>query len=285
MALPHPFIFARKPLVLMLTAFAATSALAQSQQAEDRLDQSLWLQFGAFRPSIDSRIQANNTVSGALGTEIGGEHDLGLADRKTVGTLLLGARIDERWRAEFEYFELNRSASQNLFSGNINFGQTTYPVSAALMSEFDSKVYRLSLGYSFIKTPQAEFGGVFGLHVTDFRFVLQGLGSVGGAAASTRREETSRHLPLPTVGLYATYAFAPRWMLAGRGDVFSLNSGGDSGSLVNLQANLLYRFNRHVALGVGYRLNDYVIKSQRDSWQGEVRYKFRGPQVLLDVGF
>ncbi|MGA0572852.1 hypothetical protein ACO2Q9_19220 [Variovorax sp. VNK109] len=262
---------------------AASGAAAMAQVPEGNLDQNLWLELGVFRPKIDSTIRANSP-SGAFGTTIDGENDLGLKDNSTVGSLLLGARLGDRWRLEFEYFKLNRRTTRSL-TDTIDFGDASYPVSASLASEFNSTVYRLSGGYSLFRTPDSELGVVAGIHYTDFNFILEGAGTIGGVGTASAREERTENVALPTLGLYSTYAFAPNWMLAGRVDVFSLNHDDKKGTLVNAQLNLLYRITRNMALGVGYRLNDYRLSTTQPDWEGEVKYKFRGPQMLLNVGF
>ncbi|MBN9407797.1 MAG: hypothetical protein J0H69_01490 [Burkholderiales bacterium] len=276
-----------RPAVLIAAATLCATGTAWAQpRAEGNLDENLWMQLGVFRPNIDSTIRANSP-GGAIGTTISGEDDLGLADNSTVGSLLIGARLGERWRLEFEYFKLDRSTTRSL-TRTIDFGDASYPVSASLGSEFESTVYRLSGGFSFIRTPNAELGVVAGLHHTDFRFAVEGAGTIGGVGSAAAREERKEKLTLPTIGLYHTWAFSPRWILGSRADYFSLNHDDKKGTLLNAQVNLLYRFTPNVALGVGYRLNDYKLQTTgggASSWDGEVRYKFRGPQVLLNVGF
>jgi hypothetical protein len=263
---------------------AGLMPVAQAQNINTGLDRKVWMQLGVFRPTLDTQIRSDDD-NGGLGSNIDGEDDLGLRDSKSIGTLLLGARLADRWRLEFEYFSLNRSASKTARSGTIRFGDTVYPASLELDSHFDSKVYRLSGGYSLVKTPQTELGVVAGVHVTDFSVGLNTMEVINGVNTRTRVEQRSRTLPLPTIGMYGNYAFAPNWEVSGRADVFSLNHGGYDGSLLNLQANLAYRFTPQVAVALGYRVNHYKISSDRSSWRGSVDYKFHGPQVVLDVGF
>lgn len=267
-------------------AFAACAASSHAQEGgAGALDQKFWLQLGAFDANVTSHVRAASTNGSIPGTDIDLEDELGLARHRAVGNLLLGARLNDRWRFEFEYFRLQRSASQPILGGNLQFGDTTYPVSVVLSSEFDSQVYRASAGYSLYRTPEAEFGAVLGLHVTDFDVMLSGTGTVGTASASTSVERRSASVPLPTVGLYGARALGDNWLLGGRVDVFSLNHRGYNGRLVNAQLNLAYRITRNVALGLGYRIDDYRLSAQRANWTGDLHYVFRGPQVLLQIGF
>lgn len=258
---------------------------AHAADATDYLTQKLWVQIGAFRPSISSHIQVDRSNTGAAGTDLHLEDELGLPEHKTLGTLLVGARFGDRWRAEFEYFSLKRSADKTLLETEIVVDDTTFPISAAVDSEFDSKVARASVGYSFYKTDEAEAGVVAGLHVTRFTFSVEGLGQVDGSTVAVRREEAAHTVPLPTIGAYGTYAFAPSWLASGRADAFAIDYKGHKGRLLNLQANVQYRFTGNFALGVGYRYDQYKVTETRRDPRGELRYTFQGPQVFIDAGF
>ena len=279
----RPIAVAFGPLLLLSSLLAATGA--QAADATDYLNQKLWVQIGAFRPSISSHIQVDRSNSGAAGTDLHLEDELGLAEHKTLGTLLVGARFGDRWRAEFEYFSLKRSADKTLLETEIVVDDTTFPVSASVDSEFDSKVARASVGYSFYKTDEAEAGAVAGLHVTRFKFVVEGLGQVDGSTVAVRREEAAHTVPLPTIGVYGTYAFAPSWLASGRADAFAIDYKGYKGRLLNFQANVQYRFTGNFALGVGYRYDQYKLNETRRDPRGELRYTFQGPQVFIDAGF
>jgi hypothetical protein len=273
--------------VLTTTLIAAAltpCGLAQAADNTDTLNQSVWLRLGAFHPSISSNAQVDQPTTGAPGTAIDFERDLGLEKTKTLPTLLLGARFGGNWRAEFEYFHLSRDGNQTL--GQIlNVDDSTFPVSAAVSTHFSSSVYRASIGYSLVKTPQLEFGGVVGAHVTTFDISIEGDVTSGGSTLAAQREEKNKTVPLPTLGLYGAYAFAPGWVTTGRVDFFKLKHGDYDGRLVNGQLNLIYRVNPAIGLGLGYRYDDYKVTSARSDFRGHVDYKFRGPQVFLEAGF
>lgn len=264
-------------------ACAATWAVAAAAQPIDTLDQKMWLRLGAFHPAIDTTARIDTASGSVIGTEFSFE-GLGLAKRKTLPTLLVGARLGSAWRAEFEYFRLSRSGSATL-AGQLTVDDTVYPASARLDSRFSSDIYRLSGGYSFVKTAQAELGAVAGLHITRFDIALTGTGTVSGQVVSSATERRRQTVPLPTLGLYGALAFAPGWQTTARADYFSLRRGGYDGRLVNAQVNVLYRFNRQVAFGAGWRIDDYRVAADRSSFSGQLEYRFSGPQALLEASF
>jgi outer membrane receptor protein involved in Fe transport len=242
-----------------------------------------WIQAGAFRPSIDSSIRVDDSGSGLLGTNVGFEDGLGLSKRKTLGSILAGMRLGARWRIEAEYFELNRSVNRFALNQTIVVDDTTFPVTALVDTTFDSRVFRIGAGYSFVKNANAEFGLAFGVHLTNFEVGITG--TLAGGGASLGRETRDATVPLPTAGLYGSVALAPNWWLSGRADVFSFRHDDFDGRLVNVQAAVTYRFNPNLGLGLGYRYDDYRVDASRDDFSGRFDYQFRGPQVFLEARF
>lgn len=237
--------------------------------------QDRWaLEIGAYAPKVKTTANLHGPLG--VGTTVSFEEELGLTDRKTMGAILARARLGERWRIEAEYFSLDRSGTQTI-SRTINWGGNAYPVGAVVTSEFNSDIYRLSVGYSFIKDPQKELGVALGLHVTDFTTSL--------AAAGVGARSGDALAPLPTIGLYGAYAFTPKWLLSGRVDYFSLKYDEYDGSLKNLSAGIDYRFTRNFGIGAGYRYVDYQLDATKASFTGSVNYKFSGPMLYATGSF
>jgi hypothetical protein len=261
-------------------AFAGSAVQAQSSTP------GWWFQLGAFRPSVDSTLRVDD-AGGASGTRFDAENALGLPRRKTLASGLFGVRLGDRWRLEVEHFALNRSVRQFAITETIVVDDTTFPVSALIDSDFDSKVTRISGGVSFVKTDNAELGMVIGAHVTDFEVGIAGTFSAGGGAPATlRREARDVTVPLPTVGLFGSVGLAPGVTLNGRVDAFSLSHRDIDGRLLNLQANVTWHFTRNLGIGAGYRFTDYRIESGRgEDFRGRMEYEFRGPQLFLDARF
>lgn len=235
--------------------------------------QDRWtIQLGAYAPNVHTNAYLNGT-GGLVNGAVDFEDELNLADRKTMPTLLASVRLGERWKVEMEYFSLDRSGSRAV-SRNISWGDNVYPINTVVGSEFDSDIYRLSGGYSFIKDSQKELGVALGLHVTDFTV------SLSAAGVGTQVGETLA--PLPTIGVYGAYAFTPKWLLSGRVDYFSLNYDEYDGSLVNLSIGVDYRFTRNFGVGLGFRHVDYDVEVSKSKYNGGINYKFTGP-VLYGV--
>ena len=259
----------------LLGIFASGLAIGQEAwTANPGLTDGFTLEIGAYAPKVRTDAHFDSTLG--PGTSVSFEDDLGLDDRKTQVAVLGKLRLGQRWRIEGEYFALNRSGTR-VISKTINWGGNTYPIGIVVDSEFDSDIYRLSAGYSFIKDTQAEFGVALGLHVTDFT------ASIAGANVARRTGDALA--PLPTIGLYGSYALTPRWLLSGRVDFFSFSYNDYDGSLVNAVAAVDYRFTRNFGIGLGYRYVDYDLDVTKSSFSGGVKYQFSGPVLYLVGSF
>src|SRR5688572_2196401 len=258
-----------------LFLFLAGGIASAQQIAHPGLTDRWTLQIGAYSPQVDTTASLNGT-GGRVGTSINFEEDLNLTDRKTMPSILASVRLGERWKIEAEYLYLRRSGTRAI-SRTINWGDNTYPIGATVSSEFDSDIYRLSVGWSFIKDSQRELGVVLGVHATDFS------ASLSSATGGIRSGDTLA--PLPTIGLYGAYAFTPKWLLSGRIDYFSLKYEDYDGSLANLSIGVDYRVARNFAIGLGWRHIDYDVDVTKPNFTGGVRYKFNGPALYGVLSF
>jgi hypothetical protein len=232
---------------------------------------------------VSTTARFDATATARPGTTISLEDDLDLSDRKGTPYLDLGMRLGENWRIEFEYYQLNRSATRTI-TRQIDWGDTSFPIGATLNATFDSTIYRLTGGWSFVKSQQAEAGVSFGLHVTDFKTQLTGQGT-GPLGLGFQREAHDQLVPLPTLGLYGTYMATPQLALRGRVDYLSLAYQDYDGRLINWMGMLDWRFTKNFGAGVGYRYVDYRVSATKTNFNGEVQYKFKGPTLFVNLGF
>lgn len=261
--------------VALALAAAIASGQAVAQVSHPGLTDMWSLQIGAYRPQVDTTASLNGT-GGRVGTAISFEDDLNLTDRKTMPAILASVRLWERWKVEAEYFSLHRSGTRAV-NRTINWGDNTYPIGTVVNSEFDSDIYRLSLGYSFIKDGQRELGIALGVHVTDFE------ASLSAPGPGTRKGDALA--PLPTIGIYGAYAFSPKWLVSGRLDYFSLKYEDYDGSLTNASIGVDYRFTRNFGVGLAWRHVDYDVDVTKTNYTGGVRYKFNGPMLYGVASF
>lgn len=260
------------------------AALGASQAAmADPSAQTAWLRVEAFRADLDTRIRIDDPTLNTVGSEFSLER-FGLTDTKTLPAVQLGWRFTERLRLELEYFTLTRSGRTEL-DRDIVFDGATFDVRSTLDTRFRSDVGRVSVGYSFHRTPELELGAVVGVHVMRFDIGLKSAVSTAGSAAVLQSADAGGTAPLPTVGLYGDWALGSGWTVGGRADYFSIKHRGYDGRLINGQAGVTYRFTPHVAVGGGWRFVDYRLEATRADLRGSIDYRFKGPQLFAEIGF
>jgi hypothetical protein len=263
---------------LLATATASLAAPAAAQSLQDKY----WIEVSAYFPSVNT--DASVARPGFPGTDIDLEGDLGLNKHETLPAVYAGWRFTDRWVLAGEYYALDRNGSRVL-TRDINFGGATFPAQREVKSELHSDVYRVTLGYSFIKNEQGELGAALGLHATDFKIGVSGQARVGNVTGlANDREATSFLAPMPTVGVFGTYEPMPKVILTGRADYMSLKIGDYDGSIFNGQAAIGYRVYRNVDLGVSYRYVKYKLDVDK-RLQTHLDYRFSGPSVFVRIGF
>lgn len=265
---------------LLALALLSLGQPAFGQAPGDRF----WVQASAYMPKIDSSVRVESVNRPDIATEIDLEGDLGLDDEETLPAFLAGARLGRNVSIIGEYFAIGRDATRTL-ERSITFEGVTYPLAASVTSGFDTDVYRLVIGYSFVRNDQVEVGAAIGLHATDFKVSIEGVGSAGGATAQVERRSQDFLAPLPTLGLFASFEVMPGLTIGGRADYLSLSIDDYDGRLLNAQATLSYRVMRNVGIGVAYRHVDYRVDVEKERYQGRFEYEFSGPAIFVELGF
>lgn len=266
---------------VMLVAVMAMTATFAAPASAQRADDKFYAKGGLFFSNLDSSIRIDGS---AAGTPIDLEKDFGLGSQKTAGFGLAGWRFSEKWRVELEYFRLSRSGSTKI-DRNVTVGNTVYPVNGTITSGLSTSIYRLAVGYSFVKGDGYELGADLGAHLSDFSVFVEGTGSLNGAPATARRETRSQLVPLPTLGLYGRYDLNDTFALVARADYFQLKIDKYKGSLVDLSAGVTARVTKNVGIGADMRYVDYGLRASAADFTGKIDYKFYGPFVYLDIGF
>lgn len=264
-------------------AGAAAVCIAQPAAAQ-ALNDRAWVQLAGYWADIDTTAQVNSVAGVSTGTVIDFESDLALDDGHFLPSISAGWRITDRFILGADYYSLDREAT-NAISRDLVFDDVVFPASVSVASEMNTDVYRLTLGYSFLRNETWEAGASLGLHATDFDMRLQGEARVGNAAVTTEVRQKQFLAPLPTVGLYANWEVYPNVTVNGRVDYMSLSYGDYDGDITNAQIQVSYRFHRNVGVGAMYRFVDYGVDVTKDNWTGRMDYEFSGPAIYLEFAF
>lgn len=239
------------------------------------LRDKFFIAIGGYLPMSSTDIRLDSTALGA-GADVNLENTLGLDERKLAPEFLARWRFTERWRAELEYFQLDRSGNRTL-DGSIQVGDKVYSVNEEVQSEFDIAVTRVSVGYSFFKTRDKELGVALGAHVAAIQTRLNG--SIAGS------EGADVTAPLPVLSLYSQFALTDKWALGFRFDRFALQFDGYRGDISSLGLDLQYQVFRHIGFGIGVRTLDVEVEADEDDLRGKIESRFNGPIFYVNASF
>lgn len=262
-------------------ALAILAALFPPALAAQEIDPDprFWLEAGVYLPEAETEIGLFEPDR-SRGTLISLEDQLGFETSASSIDVTLGAKIDERFFAEASVFALRRSTAATLDEA-IEIEDVIYPLGAQVDSDFETDVFRLSLGYRFVRKDNWEMAAMVGAHLTDFAFRVVGEATVG---PDRRREvESGRTVlaPLPVVGLQAKYRPAKWLELRARGDIFDIEIGNYDGRLVNLEASATAAITANLAAGVALRSTDYRVRVNASRYAANLDYSFDGLRLFL----
>jgi len=262
---------------MALVSIAAALAIPATASAQMAMEATWSFRLGAYFPNIDTKARADST-SGAVGTSIDFESDLGLASTKTLPVFDAQWRFAPNHRLELGYLDLSRTGNTTL-TANIEWEGQTFSRSTQVRGEFDSKITSLTYLYSFYRTPATELSAGVGLFYTK---IDAGISNQGTLAVD---RSVSANAPLPVIALRAEQRFAEQWKGELRYQWFGVKVGDYDGSLNVFNAAVAYYPWKNWGVEAGYNYSRYDLKVSREAWTGEAKYQFHGPVLALVASF
>jgi hypothetical protein len=236
---------------------------------------------GAFySPSFSTSVRYDPTTgvpAGTLGTPVNAERDLGLPARMHQGRVEFMFRMRERHKLRVEYYEEDRSASQVL-AGDIVFGNETFLAGQQVQTTMNWRIFGLTYTYSLIHTDSVELGTGIGV------FAVQAE-AMGAIPATGQAQDESAAEPLPTLPVDFTWCISKRFSVNARGNYVKANVSGYNGSFTDLHADLQYRWNPYLSLGLGYTSLHISVSGDSSSFSGLVDNSFKGPEAFIRFSY
>jgi len=257
---------------LALAAIAATPAFA----ADSAWVAPFTLQLGAFSANASTTVRLDSDRGGS-GTSVSLESDLEVTKNKTLPDLEFLWRINPRHGIEGSYVRLNRSGTRSI-SGEIHWGDVTFPVNTAVDTTFDSDVWRVAYRYSPIDECGNELAFLLGAHSTTIKTSMSG-------PSGSLAQSASLDFPLPTIGVRGGWRFADNWRLTGFAQLLKVKIGDYDGGLYNGAAAVEWAFLPQAYAGLGYNYYKYTLTSTKERARGEFDFRFDGPTLYLAWAF
>jgi hypothetical protein len=246
------------------------------------LNDRFYVALGGYAFSADTELRLDG--EGGRGTTVDWERDLGLDDKDSF-------RLDAFWRFADRhklraiYFENRRSNSRTL-TDDITIKGEVYPVNAVVEASAETRIIELAYEYAFLKRDNYELAATAGVHLTRLVPAIEITGSVGGTDVEVGQEgEAKVNMPLPVLGLRGMWNLGGDFYLDGYAQYFYLSFDGSEGSLSDLRLAVTWNPKPWFGLGVGYNQFDSDLDVDRDNFDGELDWTYRGPQVFFVTSF
>jgi hypothetical protein len=265
---------------LMFTQLAEASEPSSNHASNPSLQDGWQIRGGAIYYLADGSAGSTINATGA-----GGELDLsqlGVDNNYVSPTLMVRWRVDRRWRFELAYENLYLSGQRGA-STTIDFDDISIPVGWEVRSSVKIEMYAARAGYAFYTSSNSELGAMVGLDVFDASARISGAATVG--ATATASAGIAERLPVPTVGLYGTYAVTNRLSLEGSVSYIGGSYRGISGDVLMLAAHANYWLTERIAMGIGYRHVDVDVTVKSSRRTEVYDFSFGGPNATLSLKF
>jgi len=290
----HRLIIGR--LVAGVLGIFSSSALADSDDINPMLDKTYGIWIGGFFPELNTTVSINGEVI-ENNPNLSLEDVFGLDDAKSV--LWGGAnwKISKRNLLEIEFANLNRNGT-SIIEAEINIDDTIANVGAMSDTKFDLFIARLTYGYGLVKNKKMDLQLKVGFHLTDIQLGIQLSGdievcqpgeippncdAIGGETESLETSDIT--FPLPHLGASFAYALSPNFVLRAQAIGFAIEMNGIKGSLLEIDADLVYHPWRRVGFGAGVRYFNANVESSGDRLDGEFDFEYFGPTVYGIITF
>ena len=264
----------RKPLLALTAILAAAPSMALA--ANDPWSAPFNLQIGAYFAQAETQARLDAT-NGNAGTSLSFENNLGVEDSKTLPVLDFTWRFARRHAIEGSFVSLHRDGTQTL-TGQVNWGDITFPVSTSVKSKFDSDIFRVAYRYSFVNEPGGEFAVLLGLHYTKLETEI-------ASATGTLSKSVSVDYPLPTIGVRGSARIADNLRVSGFVQLLKLKIDEYDGEVSNYGAGIEWAYWPNMFVGLGYDFYKYNLVSTKERTRAEFDYKFDGPKLYFGWSF
>lgn len=218
-------------------------------------------------------------------------NDLGMDPK--ASTVWLGAtwQFAERWGVTASYSGFDSDGTISA-SGDGNFGDVDWDVTATLESELDLDLYVINLHWDFINTARTNFGVGLGVHIADLNASIGAMveADINGVpldpAIDLGSESAAITAPLPDVSMRLGHRFGESVYVSGTFGYFDLHVGDIDGELISAKVSVDWRPGAGVfGVGAGYQYVSIDVTDDGNSRTERYDTEFYGPVFFVGMGF
>lgn len=198
-----------------------------------------------FPASVETQIQLDS-ATGAPGTLLSAEEDLGLDDKVDLARMDFNIRMGRRHNVHVDFFKLNRFSQQPL-PRDIEFGNFIFEEGTDFRTKLDWRVLTLTHSYSFIQNDRIEAGIGLGIHLIEAH--------AEGLEPGTNNREAAEEVGIfPTINGIFSWQMSKRFAITARALWFSAAPEEFDGTMSEYHMDIQYRAANNMAIGLGYTM-------------------------------
>ena len=266
-------------------AYAAALLLGSAAEADkvanpltDRFQATLGSFFLTSRPIV----QLNGEIES--GTRVHWDGEFGRMDASRM-------RVEGQWRFADRHkiravaFDLSRERAK-ILDESIEWGGETYPVNAAVRSEFSFAIVEVQYEYAFVRGENYELGASIGFHYTTLDASLEALAaSSSGVLTEDLNDAATLNAPLPVIGVSGVWSLSHDFWLDAAAHFFALSIDEYDGHLRSYRASLTWQPRSWFGIGVGYHLFSVDLAVENDGLDGALDWRYGGPMIFYRASF
>ncbi|KAF2508660.1 hypothetical protein EYY60_16170 [Flavobacterium zhairuonense] len=235
---------------------------------------------GAFFPVNNTQVEVGSN-NGNFGNLIDFEKDLGFRKNTQSFAASFEWRISRRSRLGSEYFYLKRSSRKTL-QKDIEFGDHTYPVDAAVSAFFDNQIIRIYYGYAFVSKPTYEVGAIVGAHVM---LIDVGMRLEGQTQGLEYHDDFGVTAPLPDIGVWGEFVLGKKVGLYANFNYLAVKINDIDGRLLSYNLSVLYNVYKNFSLTAGYTGLNIRVDAEKQRLNGFFKWGYNGPSIAAAYSF
>jgi hypothetical protein len=188
----------------------------------------------------------------------------------------------ERWRLSFTTYT-SKVEGGRFSDRDYEYGDLDIPAGSGIELDFKSTFYILNADYAFWNKPRWEAGVGIGIYALDWSGGIQLV--EGGSGSVVARESDDFLAPLPTLGVFARYAYSDR--LAGRlgVDWLSVNIDSYDGEVFALAAGVDWWFSERWGVSGGFNLVDIEVTVDDKPFNQYLEASWESIYLKLNLAF
>lgn len=266
-----------------ILAATATTAVAESRDA-DLLTDSFYVTLGTYIVGTNTTVRVDGEDS--VGDRVDLDRTFGAGSDTNRFRIDGYWRFSDRHKLRFMWFDWNFRGTRTL-EEDIVFDGETYPVGATAELSTRFSVYELAYEYAFLRRPDYELTGSFGIHYAELFTGLDAQVNLAGQPlAPLSLSNTARvDAPLPVLGARALWRIGGDWWLDASGQYFALSIDDYDGSLRDYRVAVVWQPTRYAGVGIGYNAFKVEVDLDTSDYRGSLDWAYYGPQIYFSASF